>query len=82
MANNCNNDPADMPAVPQTMFNPAVAMPSPFNPPINGQIQQPSRSLSTSSYEGGTIGGFASRSKFILKPSHTGAIDVIWFKTT
>ncbi|XP_075169398.1 COPII coat complex component secretory 31 isoform X2 [Haematobia irritans] len=53
-----------------SMFNPAAAA-APIKPPINENLAQPPRPLSTSSSQGGTAsgGGLTSRSKYVLDPS-------------
>ncbi|XP_037815567.1 protein transport protein Sec31A isoform X2 [Lucilia sericata] len=59
------------PPAPPTLFNPATAMPAAVKPPVNENLAQPPRPLSTASSQGGTTsgGGLASRSKYVLDPS-------------
>lgn len=84
-ANNWNSNPVNNPmtspfanqpitannTAPPTMFNPATAMPAAVKPPVNDNLTQPPRPLSTASSQGGTSsgGGLASRSKYVLDPS-------------
>ncbi|XP_065370219.1 protein transport protein Sec31A [Calliphora vicina] len=59
------------PSAPPTLFNPASAMPAAAKPPVNENLTQPPRPLSTASSQGGTStgGGLPSRSKYVLDPS-------------
>ncbi|XP_073848792.1 COPII coat complex component secretory 31 isoform X2 [Musca autumnalis] len=63
--------PTAAPPVP-TLFNPGSVVPAPVKPPTNDNLPQPPRPLSTSSSQGGSVGGgggLISRAKYVLDPS-------------